>query len=272
MAILVVHETGHFVAARRYGVDQSLPYFIPAPSIFGTLGALILLRNQPRDRGVLLNVAVAGPYAGLLVAVPLAAWGLSQSTPLDVAGPQDVLYRHSILFGWLNATCGPGTEQITLHPVALAGWVGLFITAINLIPAAQLDGGHIAYSILGHWQERVSTIVVVLLFLLGVVVGMEPGSGFSRGLVWVFWAVFLFVIGVRHPPVRNEAISPTRLQKLHGAVALLILVVTFTPVPFEIVGQQRVVSPHEQPPPFEPPGGDEGFPDEGDAPAEEFEL
>jgi membrane-associated protease RseP (regulator of RpoE activity) len=141
MGILLAHEMGHWLMARRHGVDQTLPYFIPAPTIFGTLGALILMRSQPPDRRVLLNVAAAGPFAGLVVAVPAMAWGLSRST--IASGPPELLFGSSLLVGWLSGLFGPGAgfAELSLHPVALAGWVGLFVTSLNLIPAAQLDGG-----------------------------------------------------------------------------------------------------------------------------------
>ncbi|MBI3178920.1 MAG: site-2 protease family protein, partial [Deltaproteobacteria bacterium] len=194
MAILVAHEMGHYLTARRYGVDQSLPYFIPAPTFFGTLGAIILMRSQPADRRVLLNVAVMGPYAGLLLAIPATAWGLAHS----VAGEPPLRFGSSLLFGWLNGWFAPEVAVLDLHPVALAGWVGLFVTSLNLIPAAQLDGGHVAYALFGRKQERFSLAVVLALLALGLALGFE------RGTVWIFWALFLFVIGVRHPPVRDE--------------------------------------------------------------------
>ncbi|MEE8410370.1 MAG: site-2 protease family protein [Myxococcota bacterium] len=271
MAILTAHEMGHYLTARHHGVDQSLPYFIPAPTIFGTLGALILMRSQPNDHKALLDVAVVGPYAGLLLAVPATVWGLAHSTPgviaaVAVVSEGDVIFGDSLLFAWLRAHFGPDAPLVDLHPVAVAGWVGLFVTSLNLIPAAQLDGGHIAYALFGRRQERLSTIVVVILFALGLF------FGFPRGAIWMFWALFLFIIGIRHPPVKDESIPLTRAQRLHGWVALLIFLLTFTPVPIEVVGKRDARTPGRHALPLDAPSGGFGDDETYDGPAEEFRL
>jgi len=232
MAFLLAHEMGHWLVARRYGVDQSLPYFIPAPTIFGTLGALILMRSLPPNRRVLLNVATAGPFAGLVIAIPALAWGLGHSTV--AAGPPDLTFGSSLLVNWLTSSFGPGggIAELHLHPVALAGWVGLFVTSLNLIPAAQLDGGHVAYALFGERQERLSMIFVVCLLGLGLLLGVWSDN-LARGIVWVFWALFLFVMGIRHPPVRNEHLALAPGHRVIAWLALLIFVLTFVPVPVE---------------------------------------
>ncbi|OGQ91303.1 MAG: hypothetical protein A2289_09740 [Deltaproteobacteria bacterium RIFOXYA12_FULL_58_15] len=234
MAILLAHEMGHFLTARRHGVDQSLPYFIPAPTIFGTLGALILMRSQPPNRRVLLDVAVAGPFAGLLLAIPAAIWGLSHSAPRTIqsVSESEIVFGGSLLFNWLTGQFGPDAPMLDLHPVALAGWVGLFVTSLNLIPAAQLDGGHIAYALFGPRQERISIFLVASLFVMGLMLGISS-EGFARGAVWVFWALLLFVIGIRHPPVSNELTPLAPRHRVLGWLAMLVLVVTFTPVPVD---------------------------------------
>ncbi len=234
LGILLAHELGHLVAARRHGVDQSLPYFIPAPTLFGTLGAVILMRSQPADRRVLLWVAVAGPFAGLLVAVPVLAWGLAHSMPVTFTElpDQEIVLGNSLLFGWLARAFAPPAELLDLHPLAIAGWVGLFVTSLNLIPAAQLDGGHIAYALLGRRQTRLSNLVLVALLALGVALGLGDG-GPLRGAVWIVWAALLFILGVAHPPVRDETVPLTRRHRAVGLLAFLLFVVTFTPVPIE---------------------------------------
>ena len=202
LTILLAHEMGHYLVARHYGVDQTLPYFIPAPTLFGTLGAVILMRSMPPDRRVLLRVAAAGPFAGLLLALPAAAWGLAHSLPPTVPpSPNEPVAGTSLLWGWLVHTFAPASgDFINLHPVAFAAWAGLLVTAINLIPAAQLDGGHIAYALFGRRQLTLSRVVVVLL--LGMGVFFNPQGG---GVVWLVWAVLLTLLGLRHPPVRDEA-------------------------------------------------------------------
>jgi len=234
LAILLAHEMGHYLTARANHVDQSLPYFIPAPTLFGTLGAVILMRTQPRDRQVLLKVAVMGPFAGLLVALPLTAWGLAHSAlpgPVDLGG-EDLVFGNSLLFGLLKHWFAPNDGLVELHPVALAGWAGLFVTSINLIPAAQLDGGHVAYALLGARQAQLSRWVVVGLVLLGTWVILDTSRP-DPGLWWIVWAVLLYFIGIKHPPVRDERLPLTRTQRTAGYLALAVFILTFTPAPIE---------------------------------------
>jgi membrane-associated protease RseP (regulator of RpoE activity) len=262
MAILLAHEMGHYWMAHRHGVDQSLPYFIPAPTIFGTLGALILMRTRPSDRRVLMKVAVAGPFAGLLLAIPAAAWGLHHSSAAATGpGGSNVLFGTSLLFGALNTLFGPGTPAVDLHPVALAAWVGLFVTSLNLIPAAQLDGGHVAYALFGARQERISLVFVAGLLALGILLAVLAGE-IARGIIWVFWSLFLFVIGIRHPPVHDEAVPLGRGHRLAGWSALVVFALTFTPVPIAFSVDERPPIEHIAP-------GD--LPDY-QGPAEEFRL
>ncbi|MBI5511963.1 MAG: site-2 protease family protein [Deltaproteobacteria bacterium] len=231
MAVLLAHELGHTVMARRLGVDLSLPYFIPAPTLFGTLGAIILMRSLPHDRPALLKVAVAGPFAGMLLALPLLAWGLSRSAAadLDQLAASDFVFGSSLLFAGLKALFAPDAEILKLHPVALAGWVGLFQTSLNLIPAAQLDGGHVAYALFGRRHERLSRVTAALLLALGIYLAIE--QGIEHGAVWALWAMLLYMLGLRHPPVQDERVPVSRRQKLAGLLAFLLLVCTFTPVP-----------------------------------------
>jgi membrane-associated protease RseP (regulator of RpoE activity) len=249
LTILLAHEMGHYLTARRYGVDQTLPYFIPAPTLFGTLGAVILMRSRPKDRSALLNVAVAGPFAGLVVALPAAAWGLAHSTPIDPAAiqPGSVWFGSSFLFHILEQTFSPNGTNVALHQVGLAGWVGLFITSLNLIPAAQLDGGHIAYALFGERQYRIARGVVIVLVALGIM------EGFSGGGVWLVWAVLLIAIGLRHPAVQDEATPLTRSERAVGWVALLLFVLTFTPTPIDVIEEPNELPQIERRQPFEQP-------------------
>lgn len=243
MAILLAHEMGHYLTARRYGVDQSLPYFIPAPTLFGTFGAVILMRSQPPNRGALLNVAVAGPFAGMLLAIPAAAWGLAHSVPVNPSEipPGSVWFGSSILFHVLEQLFSPNGTNVELNPVGLAGWVGLFITSLNLIPAAQLDGGHVAYALLGPRQRRLAGLIIVALVFLG----LYQGSG--GGTVWLVWAVLLVFLGLRHPPVRDESKALSRGQRTVGWLALAIFVLTFIPAPITITDESTPPQPQRQP-------------------------
>lgn len=259
MTILLAHEMGHFLTALRYGVDQSLPYFIPAPTLFGTLGAVILMRSQPANRRVLLKVAVMGPYAGLALAIPAAAWGLHHSLPLDPMQPlpPGLMFGDSLLFSWLETAFSPAGADVILHPVGMAGWVGLFITSLNLIPAAQLDGGHVAYALFGEHQVKLSLLVVVGLLTLGLSINLLGTTGHG-GEMWILWAMLLFIIGIKHPPVQDEAMPLTFAGKLNGFVALLVFVVTFIPVPVQMLQGDDEAVPAE--PRLEGESDDRGAP------------
>jgi len=228
MAILLAHEMGHYLTARRYGVDQSLPYFIPAPTFFGTLGAVIVMRSRPPNRSVLLRVALAGPVAGLTLAVPAAIWGLGHSPAVDpsILRVGDGWLGSSLLFAGLEHLFAPAGGVYTYHPVALAAWVGCLVTAINLMPAAQLDGGHIAYALFGQGQRWLSRGVVAILFVLGLYLGPR-----EDGLVWLIWAVLLTMLGLSHPSVRDEQTALSTGERLWAYAGLVLFVVTFMPVP-----------------------------------------
>jgi len=246
MAILLAHEMGHYLTARVYGVDQTLPFFIPFPNMFGTLGAVILMRSQPPNRSALMNVAVMGPYAGLVLAIPATAWGLMHSTPFEITEiTQTTLwFGSSLLFQAMESLFSPNGTDVILHPVALAGWVGCFVTSLNLIPASQLDGGHVAYALFGRYQERVSLLVTISLLGVGMLVSLF--DGLASGFIWILWSVLLFRFGIKHPPVRDETRPLTRGQTFSGVMALVVFVLTFIPVPLRqldpgdpIPGQQQ---------------------------------
>jgi membrane-associated protease RseP (regulator of RpoE activity) len=261
LTILLAHEMGHYLTARRFGVDQSLPYFIPAPTLFGTLGAVILMRSQPANRSVLLRVAAAGPFAGLLVALPACIWGLAHSVPATgVASASDLVVGQSILWEALALRFAPHLGvAVSLHPVAFAGWAGLLVTGLNLIPAAQLDGGHIAYALFGRWQFVVSFAIAFTLFAMGLHYGpMGAGS------LWMIWAVLLFLVGLRHPPVRNETQSLSGGERAAGWLALVLFVITFVPVPIE-----REPVDADEVPGLAQPGEEQSAPEDAASPREE---
>jgi membrane-associated protease RseP (regulator of RpoE activity) len=228
LSILLAHEMGHYLTARRHRVDQTLPYFIPFPTLFGTLGAVILMRSMPQNRRVLMRVAAAGPFAGLLLALPAAAWGLAHSLPTEaIPNPGEPVFGSSILWTWLCRLFAPSSGAfINLHPVATAAWAGLLVTSINLIPAAQLDGGHIAYALFGQRQLSLSRFVVVLLLVMGLFMHDEPA-----GFMWLIWAVLLTLVGLRHPPVRDEYTAVSKSERAVGYLALVLFLLTFVPRP-----------------------------------------
>ncbi len=258
MGILVCHEAGHYVVGRMRGVDASLPYFIPLPPqiSFGTLGAVIRMKSPITDRNALFDVGAAGPIAGLIVAVPALVIGLhlSEVGPAVAGGNLEgnsILYAvlKYIVFGrWLP---GDGLD-VNLHPMAFAAWVGLLVTAINLMPIGQLDGGHIARAALGDRHERLSKRLNIALPAVGAAVGSVMlvsalGAGkdllgalgyASHGVIpWCMWALLLGVMrrqaGEYHPPVGDELLDPKR--KLQAIAMLAIFVLIVTPVPFRPV-------------------------------------
>ena len=167
LAILGSHELGHYYVSRKHRVDASLPYFIPFPTIVGTLGAFIRIRSPIPSRKALLAIGIAGPLVGIAVAIPLTIIGLKLSKFLPTVSKEGIFYLgNSLLFGFLSTivkgTPPPGMD-LFLHPVAFAGWIGLFVTALNLIPMGQLDGGHIAYALLGRHHMKVSLATFVIL-------------------------------------------------------------------------------------------------------------
>ncbi|MGD9763575.1 MAG: site-2 protease family protein [Candidatus Binatia bacterium] len=230
MGILLAHECGHYLLSRRYGVDATLPYFIPAPPtlfFFGTFGAFIRMRSLPRTRRALFDIGAAGPWGGIAVAVPALILGLSLSEVQVVGEPPMAgwMLGDSLLFRalvWL--TCGVSTHDATivLHPIALAGWVGLFVTALNLMPVGQLDGGHVVYAALGErWHRWISLGTVGALLFLGV----------SAAPSWLLWATLLAVLGVRHPRLPDGLTALDRPRRWGVAATLLLFALTFMPDP-----------------------------------------
>jgi membrane-associated protease RseP (regulator of RpoE activity) len=225
LAILLSHEMGHYLTCRHYGIDASPPYFIPFPTLVGTMGAFIRIREPIRDKRQLFDVGVSGPIAGFVVSLPLLVWGVLHSRPNlePLLQPGTIIFRYPLaVIGIQKLALGYTftSEQAVEHPVFLAAWFGLFVTALNLLPLGQLDGGHALYAVFGRRQKTVAIPILVALALLGL---KWPG--------WWLWVVITLVIGIRHPPVIDEEVplDPPRL-----AVALLVLLmflVCFAPVP-----------------------------------------
>lgn len=225
IAILLAHELGHYFACRYYSISASYPYFIPAPTLIGTLGAFIRIRSPIVNRKALFDVGIAGPVIGFFFAVPALAIAIAHSkvVPLAQANAAVVFgdpLLSKLLVAWLRPGISP--SDLLLHPVGRAAWVGLFATALNLLPAGQLDGGHILYSLASDKHRRLSLAVALLLVPLGL--------RFWAG--WLFWATLLLLIGFRHPPLLNRWEPLGRKRQLWAAAALLIFFLCFMPSPF----------------------------------------
>lgn len=229
MIILLTHELSHYFASKKHGVNATLPYFIPAPTIIGTFGAFIKMKSPIVTRKALIDIGASGPIAGFIVSVIAVMIGLHLSEIVPVAETKGALtLGDSILFSFLAQTIlgvTPADSDILLNPVAFAGWIGLFVTSMNLIPVGQLDGGHIAFALLGEKQTRLSFILVLVMSLLGVL--LWEG--------WIIWAVLLLVLGLRHPPVISWEVPLDTRRKVIGWIAFLIFILTFIPVPFKIL-------------------------------------
>lgn len=231
MGILLVHELGHYVTARLYGMRVSLPYFIPMPvSLLGTMGAIIRMRSPVPDRRALFDVGIAGPLAGLAVAIPVTVLGLRLSRIVpDVSDLPGVLqFGEPLLFRALaHLVLGPvpSGHTILVHPVGFAGWLGFFVTALNLIPAGQLDGGHIAYAVLGRRHNTVALVTVVALF--------GTALYFSQPM-WAVWGVLLLSLGHRHPPPLNDLTPLGPVRRTIGVLSWGLFLILITPVPFVI--------------------------------------
>jgi membrane-associated protease RseP (regulator of RpoE activity) len=231
LLILGTHEMGHYLASRRHRLDVTLPYFIPAPPIpfiIGTFGAFIRIRSPIADKRALLDVGCAGPLTGVLVAIPVILVGLnlSQVTVMHVNGDGITLGEPLLfqLLTWLTfGHLGP-EHHILLHPVAFAGWIGLLVTALNLLPVGQLDGGHVFYALFPDYHRLASLGCIGLLTICGVV--------FWQG--WLLWVVLLAFLGVRHPAPYHSWVPLDRSRWVLGLITILVFILTFTPAPFAV--------------------------------------
>jgi membrane-associated protease RseP (regulator of RpoE activity) len=255
LGILLAHELGHYIAARVHNVAVTLPYFIPLPfpySVFGTLGAFIQLKSPPTNRRALLDIAIAGPLAGFVVAVPILIYGLISSAPLRSIPPEQVggfegnsifyvLIKY-LVFGKLlpePASYGnlppllymlrfylfgfplpAGGQDVFLNQVAWAAWAGLLVTGLNLIPAGQLDGGHTLYVLIGKRARRVLPFILVALILLGF---------FWVG--WFLWAALIFFLGRAYAEPLDQITELDPKRKVLAVAALILFVLVITPIP-----------------------------------------
>jgi Zn-dependent protease len=246
IAIILAHELGHYVVARRYAINTSPPYFLPCPPMFnliGTFGAFIRLRSPIVDRRQLLDVGAAGPWAGFVVSLAVLAIGLGQSGVVAGDGAAQVLgvgtrqiYLGDSVIMFLVRELWGSDGTLMLSPIAFAGWVGLFITMLNLLPLGQLDGGHVLYALLGDRQRRVGGSIFVAMIALGLLQlrGVLPG-GFVVGFFWLAWAVLVLILGhgrLAHPAVLDRHRPLPRRRRWLGWATLALFAATFTPAPF----------------------------------------
>ncbi len=228
LSILLAHEMGHYVASSLHRVKASLPYFIPFPfPPFGTLGAIIKTRSPIPDRRALFDIGVAGPLAGLCLAVPAIGIGLLKSEVVAIKElpKETVMLGNPPLFALLQRVLLgelPEGHDLLLHPMAYAGWVGLFVTALNLLPVGQLDGGHVVYALFGRWSPVIFRLTMAGIITLCLI--------FNLG--WLVLVLLLLAIGYRHPPPLDDLTPLDPLRKALGVTTMAIFFASFTPVPF----------------------------------------
>jgi membrane-associated protease RseP (regulator of RpoE activity) len=225
LLILLTHELSHYFMSRKHNVQATLPYFIPAPPIVGTFGAVIKMKPPIPDRRSLIDIGASGPIGGFIIAVIASVIGLGLSEVKPTGELQGgISFGTSILFDFLSKmimNAEPEKYDVLLHPVAFAGWVGLLVTSLNLLPIGQLDGGHITYALFGEKHQWISKGMIPVLLILGIF--FWPG--------WILWAVIMIFLGYRHPPVVYPWIELDRKRKIIGWIALVIFILTFTPTP-----------------------------------------
>ncbi len=228
LGILGVHELGHYVAARLHGVQATLPYFIPLPFGLGTLGALIHIKSPMKNRRVLFDIGLAGPYAGLFVAFPLFLIGLFLSSSQIVPVTLDALTLERLGSSiFMNIALDfladvPQGQTIIVHPILFAAWWGIFVTGINLLPVGQLDGGHTSYALFGRYAHPIALITFLLLIVAGALL---------QQLSWFIWAFFIMLGGLRHPPPMNDISDVGPVRKAIGVITIFVFVMIFVPVP-----------------------------------------
>ncbi len=234
LLILLCHEMGHYLSARYHNLNVTLPYFLPAPPIpflIGTLGAFIRIRSPILNKPALLDVGAAGPLSGVLVTLPLLVLGLQLSDiqvlpggPAEMGG---IVLGESLLFkfmSWLTLGSLPADHHIILHPMAFAGWIGLLVTNINLIPVGQLDGGHVSYALFGEKSTAIAKIFFGLLIGLGLM--------FWYG--WLVWVIILYFMGFSHPLPLEYWVELDSRRRVIGYLTIAVFVLTFMPAPFQI--------------------------------------
>ncbi len=271
LAILLFHEFGHYFMAKKHQVDTTLPYFIPAPLGIGTFGAVIKMRSPLNSKRALFDIGVAGPLAGVIVAIPAIIIGLQFSEIRPVSGLEGgISLGSSLLFSLLariSVGAIPENHDIIVHSMAFAGWIGLLVTMLNLLPVGQLDGGHVAYAVLGReWHRKIASLILPLLLILGILPVLEMmlfvlryiflqmgiisgGSGYwwlrshewlqwLAGYGWIGWLVWYgilrYLIRTIHPSTMDDHLPLDGRRKVIGWVALIVFIITFTPAPFYI--------------------------------------
>jgi len=225
LGILLGHELGHFLACQHYRIDATLPYFIPAPTLIGTMGAFIKIRSPITKKRQLFDIGIAGPLTSFILSLPAIVLGLflSKAVP-SYPDEESILFGDPLIFKWVGSLFFKGTPEsfdIVPHPIAFAGWVGILVTALNLFPVGQLDGGHVVYALFGKKSLKLAPYIIGIFVVLGIF--------FWIG--WFVWALLIYFLGLKHPHILDEDIPLSPNRKLLSALVLIIFIVSFTPEP-----------------------------------------
>ncbi len=224
MIILVSHELGHYFACRYYGIEATLPFFIPAPTIIGTFGAFIKIKSYIYSRRALFDIGVAGPITGFVVALPFLFYGIQHSKLIEKTPEGLLQLGDPLLFKLLYPLFfKEGSDTILIHPIGFAAWVGLLVTSLNLLPVGQLDGGHIAYSLFGPKAKYLSATMFGFIIYLGL----------TKWNGWLIWAALLVILGIKHP----EFLYEDQLDFKRYIIAFLVLIIfilSFIPAPVSV--------------------------------------
>ena len=222
IGILITHEMGHFLQAVRYHVPASLPIFIPLPGMMtGTMGAVIMMEGHQADRKQLFDIGISGPLAGLVVAIPVTIWGIVWGEPAPPRYLNDP-WIFTLLTDWFRPDLPPGTE-LHFNPLLMAGWVGMLITGLNMMPVSQLDGGHVIYGLFGRRAH-----LVARGFVCAAIAAMVLFDSYN----WVVMLMLVLFIGIDHPPTRDDNAKLGPLRTTIGWLSLSIPIFCFTPAPF----------------------------------------
>ncbi|MBI4470079.1 MAG: site-2 protease family protein [Acidobacteria bacterium] len=229
LAILLAHELGHYIACRYYGVRATLPYFIPAPTLVGTFGAFIRIKDMIRTRRALFDIGIAGPLAGFVIALPASFIGMlvAQPAPPPPIGASVTVFQDPLLFILLQEFWG-FPKMVYWNPVYFAAWVGLLATSLNLLPVGQLDGGHVVYALIGKRGHRWAAWGIFALMTALAIVAYQRYQ-------WAGWFVYVILLGLllglKHPPLADEQTPIGRSRIVIGIIGLIVFILTFMPFP-----------------------------------------
>lgn len=227
VGILLGHEMGHYLTCRFYRIEATLPFFIPAPTLIGTLGAFIKIQSPITRKKQLFDIGISGPLVGFVLSLPVLVYGLSLSKVVPSLPREDTLiFGEPLLLKFIGGLLFrdlPANSDLFIHPVGFAGWVGILVTAFNLFPVGQLDGGHVAYALIGPKAKPLAKVFLVGFFIMGIF--------FWVG--WIVWALVILLLGLKHPRVVDETEELSTLRRALGVVVVAIFILSFIPAPIK---------------------------------------